>query len=322
MTIEENNTKVIYYPNPYEQKLILKTNAHKTLIKIKRPISRETIGNILKDNEEIVSASELCKLTSLIPFYNGNAVVRFEKVNENYMGISESGANLILYANGNAVVINRASCTYKVRTENTEYLSKENNELNITKENLDIVRKIIKTIIDESHSLKKFINKDIYEYLRILNYVDEPLLIQDNLSLYWNKDEEKTNDYKETKLLKFDIVNHDTTQKLGYISVDYRSPGFSYDGNVTYEIYPEFRNKGIASKALKMLSTLVQYHSVNDKDLYISIEPTNYASEHVAINNEADLVFDGEVPPDNPLRKKRKIENVLIYKLSIHKKSH
>lgn len=99
----------------------------------------------------------------------------------------------------------------------------------------------------------------------------------------------------ETKC-QFDIILNDTKEKIGYIEFD-----FNYDvtskyniGNVFYGIHDEYRNKGYATRALKLLKKYIQDAKLDfNKDLYFYVNYHNEASKKVILNNGGEIIEQG-----------------------------
>lgn len=116
------------------------------------------------------------------------------------------------------------------------------------------------------------------------------------------------------------IILNDTKEKVGQITFNLTNDGFTYNGNVGYEIKEEFRNKGYASRALKLLKEVIKTNNhVGDKDLFISTTPNNIGSQKVAIKNAGELIYDGEVPENNSLNYKYGMDKVKVYQIRMNR---
>lgn len=145
-----------------------------------------------------------------------------------------------------------------------------------------------------------------------------PVIYDDVLSLSWkykfdavdiNKEEEAT----------FDLVLNDTKEIIGAITFDYfNNSGFSYIGNVGYHIESKFQNKHYATRALRLLRVLLKYNEyIGDKTLYLSIKEDNICSQKVIENNDGKLIYNGDVPSNDPVRFVAGIKRVKIYKIEV-----
>ena len=161
---------------------------------------------------------------------------------------------------------------------------------------LNLIRELIKKI--EDYKINECI--PIYILYHIVNLARNVNIIESNelLSLSW-KNNEGENNINDVKEAYFDIVLNETNETVGNISFDYnfnkRKDGV-YFGNVAYEVYPVFRNKGYASRALKLLKEVVKTNGVFDRDLYISVKESNIYSKQVALNNGGKECFSGDIP--------------------------
>lgn len=166
---------------------------------------------------------------------------------------------------------------------------------------------------------------DCYDIYKILNLMPDefysPVISDDSISLSWiytNKD----NNINEQSYVLFDIVLNNTKEVVGNISFDYDNSGFSYYGNVSYEIKEEYRNNHYASRALSLLRVLLIEHQYKgDKNLYISTVPENIKSQKVIRNNGGNLIYEGEVPEEESAYYIDGVRNVKVYCIDINKKS-
>lgn len=95
---------------------------------------------------------------------------------------------------------------------------------------------------------------------------------------------------------QFDIILNETKEKIGYISFDYSCDVTSkYNiGNVFYGIHDGYRNKGYATKALKLLKKYIQDAQLDfNKDLYFYVNYHNEASKKVILNNGGEIIEQG-----------------------------
>lgn len=116
-----------------------------------------------------------------------------------------------------------------------------------------------------------------------------------------------------------DIIKKNTLEVIGQIEFvlqNKNKDNFLYSGNVSYEIYPKYRNNGYATDALGLLKKFVKENlSEYNNDLYISTTRENIYSQKVALNNGAVLYKDTDVPKCEPLYYMGKISHVLVYKI-------
>lgn len=99
--------------------------------------------------------------------------------------------------------------------------------------------------------------------------MDEYFTGDNEITLLMQKDEEE---------IYFKIMLNDTFEEIGHIIYTYKNSELT--GNLSYFIYEEYRNNGYAKKALYMLVKDIK--KLDNKDLYLSITPSNKASLKVA----------------------------------------
>ena len=105
----------------------------------------------------------------------------------------------------------------------------------------------------------------------------------------------------------FDIVLNNTNEIIGGISFDYHIPNPDF-GNVTYYIKEQFQNNGYATRALKLLVTLLKNNNFKgDKDLYFWIGYHNEYSQKVVLNNGGKVMSGGEKEIKSPYMLRIKI---------------
>lgn len=123
-------------------------------------------------------------------------------------------------------------------------------------------------------------------------------------------------DYKQSDVAgDFEIVLDETKEIVGEIDFQLGKK-FEYAGNVSYAIREQFRNQHYATNALKLLIELVGHNESDvDKSLFIAVKPVNVASQKVALNNDATLIYDGDVPKEDSLYYIDGIKQVKVYKI-------
>lgn len=90
----------------------------------------------------------------------------------------------------------------------------------------------------------------------------------------------------------FEIILNDTMESVGHIKFySWIDPAA---GNVSYEIYEEYRGNNYAKKSLKLLARNVS--KLSDEDLFISILPDNTASIKTAVGAGALFYQIVEIP--------------------------
>lgn len=165
---------------------------------------------------------------------------------------------------------------------------------------------------------------DIHKLYKDFHLVEDeyyhPVIENDILALSWHFQLSSDNqDINQNFDEFFDIVLKATMEKVGEISFDYLcDSGFSYGGNVSYEIDKDFQNQHYATMALSLLKDLLKSNEFEgDKDLYIATLPDNIYSQKVAKNNNGVLCYDGKVPENECLYYIDGVKKVKVYKISI-----
>lgn len=165
-----------------------------------------------------------------------------------------------------------------------------------------------------------FINiEKIYRHLNLVEgYRYYPVIKDEIMTLSWPCRFSETNINKKKNEF-FDIILNETKEAVGTISFNYQTAsGFTYGGNVSYYIKPEFRGNHYATRALGLLKKLlVKNMFEGDKDLYIATTPENYKSQKVILNNEGELFYKGDVPKNDSINCIDGIKKVNVYKIKI-----
>ena len=183
------------------------------------------------------------------------------------------------------------------------------------KEALSLAQNLLEILNMDTNNFKII---DIYRLYLLLNLIPNekyfPIISDDLLTLSSNYC-----DIYKIRYAKFQIILNETRESVGQISFEYsNNGGFSYGGNVSYDIKPEFQNKHYATKALHLLKIFLTNHKFKgDKDLYIATTIDNAASQKVATNNEGTLIYDGTVPKNEFIRIIDGIKKVKVYQIKI-----
>ena len=115
------------------------------------------------------------------------------------------------------------------------------------------------------------------------------------------------------------IVLKETNEIIGEIEFNLKSKeanNFSYMGNVSYEIYSEYQNKGYCTKALKLVKEYIRNNAHDyNKVLFISTLINNIASQMVALKCGGELYYEGKVPANSKAHILSKVDEVKIYKI-------
>lgn len=159
----------------------------------------------------------------------------------------------------------------------------------------------------------------LYELTNLVRKEDYfPVISDEILTISWpcrvGKEDINTSQHEF-----FDIILNETLEKVGVISFDYMcKSGFSYGGNVSYEIKEQFRNNHYATRALGLLKIFLQRNQyAGDKDLHVATISQNISSQKVVLNNDGELIYSGKVPEDDSLNYIDGVEDVLVYRIKL-----
>lgn len=120
---------------------------------------------------------------------------------------------------------------------------------------------------------------------------------------------------KNNKEIYFKIVLNDVFEEIGHIVYSYENSELM--GNLFYFIYEEYRNKGYAKEALKLV--IENIRKIVDKDLYLSIGNKNIASIKVAISSGATYYKSVYIPKNYLFVDDSNSRKVNIYKIKTKK---
>jgi hypothetical protein len=247
-----------------------------------------------------------------------------------------------IFKSNNQLKISKLKKINKQVIETTFTLNIDNNDYTLSKYFYGFNRKFKQNIANSRINLNKkvsikslqrlleqvsIVNKDynildmnkLYDAVNLVsdsNY--RPLISDEVLTISWPHSENGENidlcDYGD-----LDIILNETREKIGNISFDYLCcSGFTYGGNVSYDICEQFRHKHYATRALKLLKELlIKNKYKGDKDLYIAALYENIYSQKVALNNDGKLVYAGLVPEYDPLYFFQGVEKVFVYKIKL-----
>ena len=269
---------------------------------------------ILKDNEKldrqkifIVNKPYDKKIITLNHYYIV-ILVRSKKENINII-IDRENNNYIITRSDNSTLITRKYCSNGL-----------DNSL-LKKDALFLANNILDDLNQYSLIKNYMYWYDPYESLSIVpNSHFHPIISNDLICLSWTfKKEEDYIDEKDRESL--DIILNDTRERVGDISfafINNEVDGFTYDGNISYDIKECFRNKGYATQALNLLKEILKNNNFNkSRNLFISTLPENTFSQRVALSNGFRLFYSGSVPEYDMLNFSEGVKNVVVYQLKI-----
>jgi len=299
-------------------------------LKINKEITLEVFKKIIKFNYDNVAFFDdfVCSNDLLI---SGSKFVVIK--NEEVMIIVSSALSLssefwIYMRENNKEITLKTQKQMWSNSHNFEYKEKyekddriENGSINNLKYSGDFNYKECLKRIRSFISKLNYYNLEKYFSINLivnsLNFVrgSNVVLTDGELSLSWAMEEEK-DILDQIDHASFEIILNDTKEVVGAIAFDFRqTESDPYFGNVSYEIYPYYRNNGYATKALELLKELVKSNECVEKDLYISTVKSNRYSQKVALNCGAELYFSGEIPDDVIYTEKER--DINIYKIKI-----
>lgn len=188
---------------------------------------------------------------------------------------------------------------------------------------------LVKSLIMRAGQIKELDHvlnyHDLYKYTNIVHHDRFNPIISDDvitISKMFVKDNYDVS--KETDQF-FDIILNSTGEIIGELTFTLYKNNFisddnqiRYSGNVSYKIKDRYSSNHYATRALKLLVEIIRNNSCDvDKSIYVSTEPSNIASQKVAINNGAKMFYTGIVPDNNSLRTIDGVQEVNIYRIKI-----
>jgi len=185
------------------------------------------------------------------------------------------------------------------------------------------IKKIVELLknVGKIQNIQKVLSIDLlYRGFHLISEDEYNSVIDDErICLSWRFHNINSKPIEEQRMVSFDIVLKETKELIGDISFDYIiGEGFTYAGNVSYFVNPEFRHQHYATDALHLLKQLLkENHFEGDKDLYIATEMSNQNSAAVAINNGGELVYEGEVPDGELIKTLDGVKNVKVYRIRV-----
>ncbi len=287
---------------------LIKINQECSINFFKKFISKTKHKHILN----YLNVENLIQNNFLLP----QTILIIKKENYSYTIISNKEQTLITKIEHNRTIqIKTSEESYEITINNIKYPNDKTN-----KEETLI---IISNILDELSSIPfitEHLNiKKIYQTFNLINSKNYfPLIKSDTLTLSWKNNYGSTDINQKTRAT-LEIILNSTNEKVGEISFNLLyKPEHSYIGNVSYYIKDEFMGHHYATEALSLLKLLIKMNNTTEnKDLYISTSKDNKRSQKVAINNDGELFYEGEVPQNDPIRRHSGIDKVKIYRIKI-----
>lgn len=241
---------------------------------------------------------------SIIVMHRDNDI--FEQFNKNRF--------IYIYLGDKELLINRKEGTYLYSENDRLFSSREMKKDEKAKINPKICD--IFTYLQDIHDNNQY--NDVINFLyHEVNIVDETRVLlvtqDDQLALII------PNFYqKDATWMKMMIVLKQTKEIIGSVEFNFRLDSdnfYDYKGNVSYEIRDDYRGCGYATTSLELLRKYLRDLGIN-KELYVSTEVNNMASQRVAIKNTGILCYEGEVPKNSIVSFLGKVDKVKIYRIS------
>lgn len=99
----------------------------------------------------------------------------------------------------------------------------------------------------------------------------------------------------------YDILNHNTKEKVGSCDLRFENTGFMYYyGNIGYRIIEKYRGNSYAYEACKLLFKVAK-EEFNMKELIITCCRENIASYKTLVKLNGEFIEEVEVPITHPL---------------------
>lgn len=273
-------------------------------------------------------------LTQTIYFYEENEYIYFISQNEDFIHLSQRiiKEDQILEIE---VKVDKKKKNYSITKyihdknystkEVKKYPMKEDSAFQFfcleKKEAICLLQTLI-NCLEQSNKIGQFFSlRELYSCIPLVPDKDfNPVIWNDKITLSVSRFF-KDNDILAEKNFIFAIMLNETREKIGSIGYCYHeNGGFTYTGNVYYDIEEYYQHQGYATLALELLKNLLQKNKVvNDKDLYISILPNNLYSQKVAVKNHGEVFYHGPVPKEEMLCSLDGVEEVVVYRIKLNK---
>lgn len=217
--------------------------------------------------------------------------------------------------------IDREHKSYLLKQDNGFYFDSKLSSKEKKKEALDIACCLLEKIRKYEDIRNTMYCYDLYDSLSIIpdDYY-YPLISNELITLSWPYRFNAT-DINIQENERLDIILNSTRENIGNISFAFSNDvkeGFTYDGNVSYNVKEEFRNNGYATMALALLKELLKNNKKNKCGyLYISTVPENIYSQKVALKNGGELSYCGLVPTNDSLYFIGGIKEINVYKIKL-----
>ena len=283
---------------------LIKINNNMSLDKLKSQIRDFLSSKLLMMLDNLVlEEGILIRNQTIVIYKNGNIFEQYAKNRFTYFKVDDK-----------EILINKIERRFFYSDEEVFYDSNKRDSITLAK----VVNKIIDLLnyLLELHNDDKFSSEVdfLYIVMQIVND-NKMIMVCDNqkIALMLPRFYQVSNEW-----MKMDIVLKETKEIIGCIEFNFKDKKddyYDYKGNVSYEIKDIYRGFGYATLALKLLKLYLVNQEIADKELYVSVEENNLASQKVAINNEGILCYDGEVPKTSPLRFLAKVSKVKIYRI-------
>lgn len=132
------------------------------------------------------------------------------------------------------------------------------------------------------------------------NFLDPGKLIDSELELILVEKEPENFVKKYVPTYKFDLVNLNNKEKMGYIHLRIgNNENIFYGGNIGYGVDEKYRGNHYAARGCKLLFNLARKHNL--KELWITCNIDNIASGRTAELAGFKLIEVVNVPPHNEM---------------------
>lgn len=153
--------------------------------------------------------------------------------------------------------------------------------------------------------------KQPYEFIEFIDFKD---LIDNEISLhcYRTSPEDVTRNWVPSYFFAIMLLD----KQIGYIDIRIGyTEGLYYGGNIGYSIDEDYRGRGFALRACKLISNVARAHKM--RAINISNEYSNHSSKRVCEKLGAKFLRTVRLPLDNDMRKEgHEYENIFVWEIN------
>ncbi len=224
------------------------------------------------------------------------------------------------------IIINKELTDYQIseKTNNNttrKYNKDKTNEYpSLTKKDALLIAMNLLSEIIQIPNINELINiRNIFNCLNLVSKEEYyPIIKSKRITLSWPRRYGSTNINTKTRST-LDIILNETLEKIGEITFTFfKTSKNDYTGNVGYHIKEDFTNNHYATEALTLLRKVLKENiNTKEKEIILSANKENIASQKVILNNDGELIYDGEVPKTDSVYRNRGVNEVRMYRIKL-----